>query len=260
MKRKIYLLLNHNRYVIEFIYTLIVVNVFVLILESFEEISVPYGHWLHLFDLISIIIFTIEYVLRLWTSDCNEHLQGNSLRKRFKFATSFYGVVDLLAFLPFYIPYFVVMDLRILRILRLFRLLRIFKLGRVSRSMRMIAQVLKETRTELFVTLFSCTVLIIFSSTLMYYIENDAQPEKFQNIGNSVWWAVATLTTVGYGDIYPITPIGKLLGAITAIIGIGFVALPSGIISSAFISHINMKSKFKHSICTCPKCGNEFKV
>ena len=123
----------------------------------------------------------------------------------------------------------------------------------------MISDVFKDTKGELSITLFVTFILMVLSSTLMYYIEGDAQPEKFANIGESMWWAVATLTTVGYGDIYPITAAGKLISGFIAIVGIGFIALPTGIISSAFIEKIQKKGD-KSNICSCPNCGNELKI
>ena len=260
MKKKIYDLINKNPFFIKFIYGLIILNVISLILESYKDIRSQFGGFLEIFEIISVIIFTIEYLLRLWTSNLNENYLGTSISKRFKFGFSTLGLVDLVAILPFYIPFLIPFDLRIVRILRLFRLLRIFKLGRYSKSLKTINSVLKETKSELAITIFVAFILLVFSSTLMYYIENDVQPENFASIGHSFWWAVATLTTVGYGDVYPLTGLGKVLSAIIALIGIGFIALPTGIISSAFIEKIQeqKRKKEKHS-CTCPNCGTEIK-
>lgn len=258
MKKRIFILLNQNRFIIEFIYMLIILNVIALMLESFVSIQEQYGVYLHYFEIFSVVVFTIEYFLRIWTADCDELIKGNSFVKRIKFIFSTYGLIDLIAILPFYLPMFLALDMRIIRILRLMRLLRIFKLGRYSKSMKLIGSVLKETRSDLTVTMFTCLILIIFSSTLMYYIEHAAQPDKFRNVGYSIWWSVATVTTVGYGDIYPITPLGKLLGAFTALIGIGFVALPTGIISSAFVARASKKHLKAKTKCVCPKCGHHF--
>ena len=144
-----------------------------------------------------------------------------------------------------------------MRILRLFRLLRIFKLGRYSKSLKTIIEVLKETKSELVISTFMAFILLVLSSTLMYYLETDAQPEQFPSILHSFWWAIATLTTVGYGDVYPITIMGKILSSIIALIGIGFIALPTGIISSAFINRI---SKEKDQCKNCPHCGKEIDI
>lgn len=261
MKQRIYNLLNENQVFIKFLYTLIVLNVISLILESYKEIRLDFGTFLSYFEVFSVVIFTIEYLLRLWTADLNPKYTGNSFIKRIKFTFSTLGLVDLLAILPFYIPLFITIDLRILRILRLLRLLRIFKLGRYSKSFQIISSVLRETRSELGVTFFVAFVLLVLSSTLMYYIERSVQPEAFASIGHAFWWAIATLTTVGYGDVYPITGLGKVLSAMIALIGIGFVALPTGIISSVFIEKVQKENAEKHKdnqSCTCPNCGTVF--
>ncbi len=247
LKQKVYNLLHKNKKFIKFIYGLIILNVILLILESYESLRLGFKLFFEIFEVISVIIFTIEYLLRIWTSDIDENVKNN----RFNFIFSKLGLIDLIAIIPFYLPFLFPFDLRIIRILRLFRLLRIFKLGRYSKSLKVINDVLKQTKSELMITVFVAFIMLVFSSTLMYYVENEAQPEKFSNIGNSFWWAVATLTTVGYGDVYPITGLGKFLSAIIALIGIGFVALPTGIISSAFIENLAGKQK------KCKHCGKE---
>ncbi len=227
-----------------------------LILASYKEVFGAYKVFFEMFELFSVIIFTIEYVLRFWTADYHFE-NGNGLSKKLKFSLSTYGIIDLVSILPFYLPLFFPFDLRILRILRLFRLLRIFKLGRLSKSLQTITSVLKDSKSELSLTLFVAFILLILSSTLMFYVESEAQPEKFENIGQALWWSVETLTTVGYGDIYPITPTGKILSSAIAIIGIGVLALPTGIISSAFINRI-AKEKTNDKECECPNCGTKF--
>ena len=263
LKHKLYTFL-HNKTVVKAIYCLIVLNVISLILESYKEIRDAYGSLLDLIEYCSVIIFTIEYIVRIWTADLDpKYTQGTSWSKRIRFVSSTYGIIDLIAILPFYLPFFFAFDMLVIRILRLFRLLRIFKIGRYSKSLKMIHTILKETKAELTLTVFVTFILLIVSSTLMYYIESDDQPEKFANIGQAFWWSVATLTTVGYGDVYPITPLGKFLSAIIALIGIGFVALPTGIISSAFIEKIGEQRKQKESSkkkCTCPHCGTSIEI
>jgi len=257
MKKKIYELINKNPIFIKFIYGLIILNVISLILESYKELRLSFSDYFYYFELISVIIFSIEYLLRFWTSDLDKAFKGNSFKKRLKFSFSALGLIDLIAILPFYLPFIFPFDLRIVRILRLFRLLRIFKLGRYSKSLNTIISVLKKTKSELAITGFIAFILLVFSSTIMYYFENEVQPEKFASIGHSFWWAIATLTTVGYGDVYPITGMGKVMSGLIALIGIGFIALPTGIISSAFIQRIQEQKKEKN-ICKCPKCGTEY--
>lgn len=260
MKQRVSSLLNQKSWFIRLVYTMILANVVALFIESY---AIPEGlvEVLSVFELVSILFFTIEYLLRIWVADLGAKNKRESLKMRINFIFSFYGIVDLLAIVPFFIPLLIHVDLRSIRILRLFRLLRIFKMGRYSKSMKLISDVFRETRSELLVSVFICSILLIFSSTLMYYIESDAQPLKFQNAGDSLWWAVATLTTVGYGDIYPVSPLGKLMGAVIALIGIGFVALPTGIISSSFIAKLNdRRNPRKEMECVCPKCNNTFKT
>lgn len=255
MKQKIYTLLYENERVGRFLYALIVINVIALILESYQEIQSAYQTILDSIEIFSVIIFTIEYFLRIWAADylSNE----SSFKSRLKFLFSPLGIIDLLAILPFYLPLIMVIDLRVVKVLRLFRLLRIFKLSRFSKSLTTIIQVFKETKADLIITAFVTFILLVLSSTLMYYFEKEAQPIKFASIGHAFWWSVATLTTVGYGDVYPVTGIGKLLSGLTALIGIGFVALPTGIISSAFMNKLQRR-KLDAIECTCPNCGNRF--
>lgn len=256
MKKKVRDFINNNKHFIKFIYVLIVLNVLTLILESYKELNDNYGLFFYSFEIFSVAIFTLEYIIRIWVSDKTKE----DKKERINFAFSTLGIIDLIAIIPFYLPFIFPFDLRIVRILRLFRLLRIFKLSRYSKSLKTIQYIFKETKAELSITVFVTFVLMILSSTLMYYIEHDAQPEKFASIGDAVWWAVATLTTVGYGDVYPVTALGKILSGIIALIGIGFVALPTGIISSAFIEKIQAEKKSKkgkkakNKNC-CPTCG-----
>ncbi len=232
----------HGSVFVRSVYALIILNVIAIILQSYEGVRGDFDSFFYVFELISVLIFTTEYIIRIWVSE-----------NRWKFVFSAFGLIDLVAILPFYLPFLFNFDLRIMRILRLFRMLRVFKLGRYSTSLSLIGQVLKDTKAELLITLFVALILLVFSSTLMYYAEHDAQPDKFASIGHSFWWAVATLTTVGYGDVYPLTGVGKVLSAIIALIGIGFVALPTGIISTAFAERVKER-KSKKSIC--PYCGN----
>lgn len=242
----------------KFIYGLIVLNIVATILESNKNLLDSYNELFRAFEYFSIVIFTIEYAVRIWIADMDG--DGTTLfgSKKLGYIFSGYGIVDLIAIVPFYLPLLITFDLRIVRILRLFRLLRILKLGKYSKSLKIIKNVLRDTKPQLSVTVFVTWILLILASTLMFYAENNAQPEKFSNIGDSLWWAVATLTTVGYGDVYPVTVLGKVLSAVIALIGIGFVALPTGILSSAFIDNVR-KERVGNQYCKCPKCGEEFK-
>lgn len=158
----------------------------------------------------------------------------------------------MLAILPFYVPFLLPVDLRVLRMLRLFRLIRLFKANRYTNSMSKILRVLKAKSGELVSSIIVIVTLMIISSAVMYNVESQAQPEVFRTILDSLWWSTATFTTVGYGDIYPVTAIGKLLSAIISIFGIGLVAVPTGIIASGFTEAIQTKEN------VCPKCGHHF--
>jgi len=233
-----------------FIIVLIILNIITVIINSFSGLSSKVQYALKILEIISVILFTIEYGLRIWTSKL---LFPESKYASLKFIFSFMAIIDLLAILPFYIPFLIPYDLRFLRMLRLLRLLRIYKLNRYSNAMNVILKVLKNEKEKLLTTIFVTSILILFASSIMYYVENEAQPDKFPNILESVWWAVATLTTVGYGDVYPITVLGKILSGIIAILGIGLVALPTGIISSGFISEVSTQKN--KTVNTCPHCG-----
>ncbi len=256
MRKNIHEFITKNQVFISFIYGLIVVNVIVLILESYSEFRYNYTVFFKWFEYISVGIFTVEYLLRLWTAKYEEKYANKIGSKALLFFFSTLGLIDLIAILPFYLPLVFTIDLAVLRMLRLFRLLRIFKLGRYSKSMQIVKSVLNDTKSELTVTLFIAFILMVISSTLMYYLEHDAQPDKFASILHSFWWSVATLTTVGYGDVYPVTSLGKFISGLIALIGIGIIALPTGIISSSFITKIQKEDKV--SECTCPNCGTTF--
>jgi voltage-gated potassium channel len=170
------------------------------------------------------------------------------------------ALLDLLAITPFYLPLLIRFDLRFLRVLRLFRLLRVFKLTRYSDSLNLIGRVIRKEKSKLLMTGFVIIVLIILASSVMYFFENAAQPDKFPNIIATLWWAVSTLTTVGYGDVYPVTFVGKLLSSVFAILGVGLVALPSGIICTGMINEINEEERRTEKqkdeqVVICPHCG-----
>ena len=262
LKQNIFLLLDDEKgnkkgdYFVEYLISgLILLNVIAIFLESYKSINEKYSALFYGIELVSIIIFSMEYVLRVWVADL-QYPTLSPLKARLKYIFSFLGLVDLFSILPFYLPFVITMDLRVMRVLRLLRLLRLLKLNRHSKSLQLIGKVLKNTRNDILVTVFMVFILLVLASTLMYSLENEAQPEAFENIGQALWWAVATLTTVGYGDIYPITGLGKLLSGVIALLGIGIVALPTGIISSAYIEEVQKNKK----TCVCPKCGEQINI
>ena len=236
------------------IMVLITVSIISIVLESFNSLATQYKVFFSVLEALCVVVFSIEYLLRIWTADL---LYPKSKHPRIKYILSFMAIVDLLAILPFFLPFFNA-DLRYLRMMRLFRLmrmLRIFKLGRYVDALGIIVSVIKSTASQLVISLIICFFVMLFSSILMYTVENPVQPEQFPNIIASLWWAICTLTTVGYGDVYPITAIGRFLAAIISIMGIGIIAIPTGIIAAGFTSAINQTQPEdeKHF---CPYCGH----
>ena len=233
------------------IIALIIINTFAVILESVPALSLKYSRWFNLIEIFSVIVFTIEYLLRIWTCTINPEYR-KPLSGRLRFILTPLLIIDLIAILPFYLPMLISVDLRFLRTIRLARFLRVLKLGRYSESLKLFGHVLKEKKEELIMAFAMILVLLTISSTSLYYIEHGVQPDKFASIPDAMWWGVATLTTVGYGDIFPITPLGKILGGIIALLGIGLFALPTGIISAGLIEHVRQKGRKAYK---CPKCG-----
>lgn len=252
-----------NKQVNIFISALIILSVIAIILESYAPLRERFGSIFSAFEWITVFIFSTEYILRIWTADLRYPGLGKAAA-RLKFICSPMGIVDLVAILPFYLPFVLAFDMRFVRLLRILRLLRVLKLKRHSRALAIIAQIFYEKRSELSITLFVTFILLLVSSSVMYNLEHQAQPEAFPNIISSFWWAIATLTTVGYGDVYPITAWGKFFGGIIALLGIGMVALPTGIISAAFIEGLAQEKEQKsdnnpaqslEGYNFCPCCG-----
>ena len=233
-----------------FIITLIVVNTIAIILESVDSISMPYDDFFRKFETYSVIVFTIEYVLRVWTANSIPKYKRPVLGN-IKYMFSAFAIIDFLAILPFYLPFFGI-DLRFLRIMRIFRFFRTLKIIRYISAIVIISNVFKSKKNELVISFIFMFFVLLISSSLMYYVENEVQPDVFRSIPETMWWGIATLTTVGYGDIYPITALGKLLGGIIALIGIGLFALPAGILASGFSEELTRRRMQSNE---CPACG-----
>ena len=208
-------------------------NVTAMIFESHESVRKSFGDFFYFFELVSIVIFSLEYLYRISYSFANNGLKGV-----LNYIFSFFGLIDLISILPFYLNQFINLDGRFLRILRLFRLTRIFKFGRDSNSLKLFTKALVSVKEQLLFTLFLSALTILFSASAIYYLENEAQPDKFSSITESVWWATISLATVGYGDVYPITVGGKIFATIISLVGIGVVAIPTGVISASFVEEI----------------------
>jgi voltage-gated potassium channel len=241
-----------------FIVALIITNVLVLILESEAWLYAAYGPWFDYFEIFSVAVFTVEYLLRVWV--CVEHEEyARPIAGRLRYMVSFMAIVDLLAILPFYIVGLMGGYSRVLRLLRLFRLFRMLKLVRYSNALSTMSRVLKNKREEIIITMLVLIIVIIISSTLMYYAENQAQPDKFPSILASMWWAIITLVTVGYGDVYPVTGLGRAFGALTALFGVALFALPAGLIGAGFMEEIDRQREAAEGRkkVICPHCGRD---
>jgi voltage-gated potassium channel len=231
---------------------LIFLNIVAILLESVREINTEYAEFFASLETFSIIIFSIEYVLRLWTSP--EHPKYQKSMGRLRYATSGMALIDLFSILPFYFSILPI-DLRFIRAIRLFRLFRLLKIARYLKALNVIQAVLRERKEQIYLSIMFIIFMLVIVSTLMYYVENDAQPEKFSSIPATMWWGIETLTTVGYGDLIPETPLGRFLGGIIAILGIGIFALPAGILSSGLSDHLHGGKTTK--LKKCPHCGGE---
>lgn len=218
--------------------TLISLNILAVILESMPELAHLQAHFTT-FETVSVVIFSIEYMARLWS--CIDDESGVFRRPvggRLRYMLTPMALIDLLAILPFYLVFFVDFDLRFLRVLRL---LRVFKLTRYSASMGLLLQVLRQEARPISAALFVLLLLTIVAASLTYLAEHQAQPVAFGSIPAAMWWAIITMTTIGYGDVVPITAWGKIMGAIIGIIIVGMVALPAGLLASGFTGALRQR-------------------
>ena len=234
-----------------FMIGLISLSVIAFAFETVDSISIPYKSRFNNFELFSTVVFTIEYVLRLWTCTLERGFR-HPVWGRLKFALMPLSLIDLLAILPLYLFFFFPNLVFVLE-LHLLRLARLLKIGRYSESIRTLGNVIASKRNDLLSAMFTVFTLLMISASLVYFAEHAAQPDLFPNIPASMWWSVVTLTSVGYGDVYPITPFGKLLGGVIAVLGLGLVALPTGILASGFAEEVQRKQTQPK----CPHCGKE---
>lgn len=232
---------------------LILINVVAVVLETVDSLNEKYGAIFNAVEYFSVAVFTIEYVLRLWIAPLTPRF-SRPILGRIKYAFTPLALVDLLAILPAFLPLVFPADMMVIRFLRVFRLFRLFKLNRYVASLNTLDDVVRAKKEELIVMLAMIMMLLLFSSSLMYLIEHEAQPDKFPDIPSAMWWGIATLTTVGYGDVFPVTGLGKLLGAFIALLGVGMFALPAGLLASGFAEEIR-KAHQKNNDCVCPQCG-----
>ncbi len=240
-----------------FILGTIFVSVISVIFESVDRIQHQASHLFEVVEWITLTIFTIEYILRLWTCVEDPRWQ-HPVWGRIRYIFTLMALIDLFAILPSLLP-FVGVDLRSLRVLRLARLLRIMKVARYADAMDRVRDVVWSKREELFASLAVILLMIVFSSSLIYAVEHDYQPEKFSSIPDTMWWAVTTMSTVGYGDMYPVTTLGRILASIIAVLGVGIFAVPSGILAAGFTERNSSDQKEGTEKARCPHCGKQLK-
>jgi voltage-gated potassium channel len=236
-----------------FILLLIFANVATLMMETVPDLQERHGAAFAAFETVSVAIFTLEYVLRLWSADQSPRFRGVK-GGRMRYALTPLAILDLLSILPYWLA-MTGLDLRVLRAIRLFRVLRMAKLVRYSSALQTFVRVIHAKREELLVTIGLLVMLLFWASSLIYYAERIAQPEEFSSIPAAMWWAICTLTTVGYGDVFPVTALGKVIASVISILGIGFFALPTGILGAEFVAEIQRKR-----VMACPHCGGEIDV
>ncbi len=226
----------------------IFVNLATSILYTFDQVCARWGWLLLTLEQLTVAFFAVDYILRLWTAPAL-HPKLSDPKAMLKYALSFSGVVDLLSFLPYYLPIFFPSGAVAFRMFRVVRIFRLFRVNAYYDSLNVITQVISGKRQQLLSSVFILLVLMVASSLCMYSLEHEAQPDIFTNAFSGIWWSVSTLLTVGYGDIYPITTMGRLFGIFIAFLGVGMVAIPTGIISAGFVdqySRIKRLSEYAH--------------
>jgi voltage-gated potassium channel len=216
-----------------FIVVVILSNLAATFLSTFREFD-DYKSLFDVIELVTIIIFTVEYILRLWTADFL-FPDRSRIRSTFRFVFSFYGIIDLLTFFPFYLPLVFPAGAVAFRMLRVIRIFRLFKINSTYDAFNVITDVLKDKKNQLLSSISLILIMMLASSLCMYSLEHEAQPDQFSNAFSGIWWATSTLLTVGYGDIYPVTIGGKIMAIVISFLGVGMVAIPTGIISAGFV-------------------------
>lgn len=232
-----------------FILALIALNVAAVVLESVRSVEERFGAAFALLETCSVLVFLAEYAARLWS--CVEDPRSlGAVHPRMRYALRPLSLVDLMAIVPF-LATLGTADMRVIRALRLLRLVRLLKAARYFAALTLLRRVVHAKRAELVVSTALTSVLLIVASSVMYFAESEAQPEKFSSIPVSMWWAVATLTTVGYGDVYPVTVLGRVAGGVLSVLGIGLFALPTAILGSGLVEAVQSTGPPQG----CPHCG-----
>ncbi|MFT7072109.1 ion transporter [Patiriisocius sp. Uisw_017] len=218
-----------------FIQVLIILSLIAFSIETLPDISDSLADFLYWFEVFCVIIFTVEYILRFYYA-----------KKKLSYVLSFYGIIDILAILPFYISLGV--DLRSIRVFRIFRVFRILKLARYNKALDRFKFAAQDAKEEVVLFMIITGILLYLSAIGIYYFEHEAQPEKFASVFHSLWWSISTLTTVGYGDVYPITTGGKIFTFFILIIGLGIITVPAGLVASALSNNAKLKKEDKNKL------------
>lgn len=229
----------------------IILNIAEIILESVTEFHDNYLRWFRAFEQFSVVFFTVEYIARIY-SIVEHPKHQHPVKGRIDFVTSPLAIIDLLAILPYYLT-FLPLDLRFLRIFRLMALFRMFKLARYLKAIKVFQEVLNDRKEQLVLSIIFILFMLVVISSIMFYVEYETQPEVFSSIPAAMWWGVSTLTTVGYGDMVPVTPLGRTLGGLFSLMGVGLFALPAGILSSGFYERMHRREPVRK----CPHCGKD---
>lgn len=220
----------------------IIFNLTVSVMYTFADLRAKYGSWLLWIEELTVAFFCVDYLLRLLTAKCL-YPELSERRALGRYMVSFSGIVDLLSFLPYYLPFFFPAGTIAFRMIRIVRIFRLFRINAYHDSLTVIKEVIYGKRQQLFSSVFIILILMLASSLCMYSLEHQAQPEVFTNAFSGIWWAASTLLTVGYGDIYPITTMGKIFGIFISFLGVGMVAIPTGIISAGFVDQYSSIKK-----------------
>ena len=265
MRKRLHQILEHKdpsdrtgRWINTLLMTIIVVSVIVAMLDTVPAIRAEYAEALNAMEWFIVIVFCLEYCTRLW-SCVEERKYTHPLWGRLRYMLIPLMLVDLLSILPAFLT-FLSGDLVVLRSIRLLRMMRILKLGRYSKGFGLVADVLHDKREELLAALSILLFLLFLSSNLMFVVEREAQPEAFGSILDALWWGVSTITSVGYGDIMPVTPAGKLIGGIVQMLGVGLFAIPAGVFAAGFTEEVSRKKEQSRRAAEhkrCPHCGEE---
>ena len=220
----------------------LIVNLAAAFMVTFSTLEARYGDTFRLIEAVTVFFFALDYALRLLCARC-AYPEKSEVMAVISFVFSFMGIIDLLSFLPYYLPVFFPAGAAAFRMFRVARIFRLFRINAYYDSLNVITEVIKNKSQQLLSSVFIIAVMMLASSLCMYSLEHEAQPEVFENAFSGIWWSASTLLTVGYGDIYPITPLGKVLGIFLAFLGVGIVAIPTGIISAGFVEQY---TKLKH--------------